>query len=58
MLSAPLIFSKGIFWGEMIELRSSICRLGTKIISCLDPDYTWSEPLKFYQKDKVIVNLE
>ncbi len=57
-LSAPLVFSRGFFWGKMIELRASICRLEMESISCLDPDYTWSEPLKFYQKDKVVVNLE
>jgi hypothetical protein len=57
-LSAPLIFSRGIFWGKMIELRASICQLEKESISCLDPDYTWSEPLKFYQKNKVVVDLE
>ncbi len=57
-LSAPLIFSRGIFWGKMIELRASICQLEKESISCLDADYTWSEPLKFYQKNKVVVDLE
>lgn len=56
-LFAPLQFSKGIFWGKMIELRASICRLGTNAISCLDTDFTWREPLKFYQNDEVVVNL-
>ena len=56
-LFAPLQFSKGIFWGKMIELRASICRLGTNAISCLDTDFTWREPLKFYQNDEVVVDL-
>lgn len=57
-LSAPLIFSRGIFWGRMIELRANICRLEMKTISCLDTAFTWREPLKFYQNDEVIVDLE
>lgn len=57
-LSAPFLFSRGIFWGKMIELRASICRVDAKSISCLDPNFTWREPLKFYQNDEVIVNLE
>ena len=57
-LSAPLAFSKGFFWGNMIELRASICRLNTKGISCLDTAYTWREPLKFYQNDEIVVDLE
>ena len=57
-LLAPLVFSRGIFWGEMIELRASICRLEKKLISCLDPEFTWREPLKFYQNNNVVVELE
>lgn len=57
-LSAPLIFSRGVFWGKMIELRASICRLEAKAIICLNPDLTWREPLKFYQNDEVVVDLE
>ena len=57
-LSSPLIFSRGIFWGRMIELRANICRLETRTISCLDSAFTWREPLKFYQNDEVIVVLE
>ena len=57
-LSSPLIFSRGIFWGKMIELRASICRLEAKAIICLNPDFTWREPLKFYQNDEVVVDLE
>ena len=57
-LSAPLIFNRGIFWGDMIELRASICSLDTKEISCLDTAYTWREPLKFYRNDNVVVELE
>ena len=57
-LSSPLIFSRGVFWGDMVELRASICRLETKAIICLNPDFTWREPLKFYQNDEVVVDLE
>ena len=57
-LSAPLVFNSGIFWGDMIELRASICSLDTKEISCLDTAYTWREPLKFYRNDNVVVELE
>ena len=57
-LSSPLIFSRGVFWGKMIELRASICRLETKAIICLNPDFTWREPLKFYQNDEVVVDLK
>ena len=57
-LSSPLIFSRGVFWGKMIELRASICRLEAKAIICLNPDFTWREPLKFYQNDEVVVDLE
>jgi hypothetical protein len=42
----------------MIELRASICRLEAKAIICLNPDFTWREPLKFYQNDEVVVDLE
>lgn len=57
-LSSPLIFSRGIFWGKMIELRASICRLEAKAIICLNPDFTWREPLKFYENGEVVVDLE
>lgn len=57
-LSSPLIFSRGVFWGKMIELRASICRLEAKAIICLNPDFTWRESLKFYQNDEVVVDLE
>ena len=53
-----MIFSRGIFWGRMIELRANICRLEIKTISCLDTAFTWREPLKFDQNDEVIVDLE
>ena len=55
---APLVFSKGIFWGDMIELRANICGLGNQKISCLDSAFTWREPLKFYKDDYVVVDLE
>ena len=57
-LSSSLIFSRGVFWGKMIELRANICRLEAKAIICLNPDFTWREPLKFYQNDEVVVDLE
>jgi len=57
-LLAPLLFSKGIFWGDMIELRANICGLGNQKISCLDSSFTWREPLKFYKDDDVVVDLE
>lgn len=57
-LSSSLIFSRGVFWGKMIELRANICRLEAKAIVCLNPDFTWREPLKFYQNDEVVVDLE
>ncbi|PBC72745.1 hypothetical protein [Fibrobacter intestinalis] len=57
-LLAPLAFSKGIFWGNMIELRANICSLGNQEISCLDSAFTWREPLKFYKGNDVVVNLE
>ncbi|WP_407446587.1 hypothetical protein [Fibrobacter sp.] len=55
---APLVFSKGIFWGNMIELRANICNLGNQEISCLDSTFTWREPLKFYKGNDVVVDLE
>lgn len=57
-LLAPLVFSKGIFWGNMIELRANICGFDKQKISCLDSAFTWREPLKFYKADDVVVNLE
>lgn len=57
-LSAPLVFNSGIFWGDMIELRASICSLDNEMILCTDTDFTWREPLKFYKGDEIIVNLE
>ena len=57
-LLAPLVFSKGVFWGNMIELRANICGLENKKISCLDFAFSWREPLKFYQNDEVVVDLE
>lgn len=57
-LLAPLLFSKGIFWGDMIELRANICGLSNQKISCLDSSFTWREPLKFYKDDDVVVDLE
>ena len=57
-LSVPLVFSKGSFWGNMVELRASICRLDSKMLSCLDTAFTWSEPLKFYRNGEIVVDLE
>ncbi|MBQ7078415.1 MAG: hypothetical protein IJM92_01840 [Fibrobacter sp.] len=56
-LSVPLSFSKGIFWGNMVELRASLCHLGDVKVSCVDTAYTWREPLKFYKDDEVVVDL-
>lgn len=56
-LSVPLLFGKGMFWGNMIELRASICLLGEAKVSCVDTAYTWREPLKFYKNDEVVVDL-
>ena len=56
-LSVPLSFSKGIFWGNMVELRASLCHLGNVKVSCVDTAYTWREPLKFYKDDEVVVDL-
>ncbi len=57
-LFASLVFNKGLFWGNMIELRACICKFDSEKISCLDTMFTWREPLKFYQNDEVIVDLE
>ncbi len=57
-LLAPLIFSSGVFWGNMIELRANICSLDKGIVTCLDTEFAWREPLKFYLGDDVVVDLE
>ncbi len=57
-LLAPLAFSRGIFWGNMIELRANICSFDNRKIMCLDSAFSWREPLKFYKKDDVVVYLE
>ena len=57
-LLAPLTFSRGIFWGNMIELRANICSFDNRKIMCLDSAFSWREPLKFYKKDDVVVYLE
>ena len=57
-LLAPLAFSKGIFWGNMIELRANICSLDKGIVTCLDTEFAWREPLKFYLGDDIVVDLE
>ena len=56
-LAAPLVFSRGVFWGDMIELRANICSFNSDEVFCLDSDFTWREPLKFYEDNQVVVDL-
>ncbi len=55
LISSPILFYIGGFWGNMIKLNGNICSLVNDEITC--SDVTWRGTLMFYKDGIVIVDL-